>query len=502
MNTEQKETSPNPEHQDKDLLSSCRRSDDFIVQDMELDGNGLELQLCYYKTLVDSRLLELVIHGLQDQLAPRAGLELHDLLRCIPIEETKVEQQTDQVIPLLLQGNLIIREHARAEQVIIVPMVGKDGVRGDNDTENEFSVIGPKVGFVEALPVNLHLIRMQLRTPNLIIKQMTLGSLSRSTVAILYVEGIAHPENVSRMEERLRGIDFDVVFDTSQLDQLITDNSLTPFPLFTTTERRDRVVYALMQGQVAVISEGSPSIVTGPSTLFDFFVSPEDYYLPWALGSFFRLIRIFGVVFSLFASALYVALMTYHYEVVPKELLGKLIASRQNVPFPPFIEAIFLEITIEFLREAGARLPNRIGQTLGVVGGIILGQAAVEAALTSNVLIIIVSLSALASFVTPIYKMSNAIRFLRFPIILLAAIWGALGIAIGLCFLLVHLSRLRSLGSPYMAPFFPLRFKDLTDSLIRASYEVTDTRPSYLKPLSMRRYNPRTSRQTNRLDEE
>lgn len=237
---------------------------------MELDGNGLELQLCYYKTLVDSRLLELVIHGLQDQLASRAGLELHDLLRCIPIEETKVEQQTDQVIPLLLQGNLIIREHARAEQVIIVPMVGKDGVRGDNDTENEFSVIGPKVGFVEALPVNLHLIRMQLRTPNLIIKQMTLGSLSRSTVAILYVEGIAHPENVSRMEERLRGIDFDVVFDTSQLDQLITDNSLTPFPLFTTTERRDRVVYALMQGQVAVISEGSPSIVTGPSTLFDF----------------------------------------------------------------------------------------------------------------------------------------------------------------------------------------------------------------------------------------
>jgi hypothetical protein len=286
------------------------------------------------------------------------------------------------------------------------------------------------------------------------------------------------------------------------LDQLIADNSLTPFPLFTTTERRDRVIYALITGQVAVISEGSPSFITGPSTLFDFFVSPEDYYLPWALGSFFRLIRIFGVIFSLFASALYVALMTFHYEVIPKELLGKLISSRQNVPFPPFVEAIFLETTIEFLREAGARLPNRIGQTLGIVGGIILGQAAVEAALTSNVLIIIVSLSALASFVTPIYKMSNAIRFLRFPIIILAAIWGAFGIAIGLCFLLVHLSRLKSLGSPYMAPFYPMRFRDLKDSLIRASYQQTDKRPSYLRPLSFIRYKPGRVQHTNQLDEE
>lgn len=147
-------------------------------------------------------------------------------------------------------------------------------------------------------------------------------------------------------------------------------------------------------------------------------------------------------------------------------------------------------------------MPNRIGQTLGIVGGIILGQAAVEAALTSNVLIIIVSLSALASFVTPIYKMSNAIRFLRFPIIILAAIWGAFGIAIGLCFLLVHLSRLKSLGSPYMAPFYPMRFRDLKDSLIRASYQQTDKRPSYLRPLSFIRYKPGRVQHTNQLDEE
>ncbi|MDG0808495.1 spore germination protein [Cohnella rhizosphaerae] len=214
------------------------------------------------------------------------------------------------------------------------------------------------------------------------------------------------------------------------------------------------------------------------------------------------MIRIFGVIFSLFASSFYVALMTYHYEVIPKELLGRLIYSRENVPFAPFLEVLFLEITVEFLREAGARLPSRIGQSLGIVGGVILGQAAVEASLTSNILIIIVSLSALTSFVTPIYKMSNAIRFLRFPIILLAAAWGSLGIAMGVCFLLVHLSRLRSLGYPYTVPFFPVRAKDLKDSLVRSSYSVTGSRPSYLKPSSKLRYKPKPERRSNDFDEE
>ncbi|MFX3646882.1 MAG: spore germination protein [Paenibacillus sp.] len=483
-----------------DVLAACDRSDDFMTQVITIAG--LPLEFNYYKTLVDSHLLEVVIHALQERSVTGTTVNFPDLLKHIPLEESKMTDQSDEVLQALLQGNLVIRCRTQEKKTILVPMTGKEGIRSNNDTENEFSVIGPKVGFVESLAVNLHLIRMQLRTTDLIVKEITVGSLSQSKVAVLYVEGIANPDNVTRMEERLKGIHFDVVFDTSQLDQLIADNSFTPFPLFTTTERRDRVVYALITGQVAVISDGSPSFITGPSTLFDFFVSPEDYYLPWALGSFFRLIRIFGVIFSLFASALYVALMTFHYEVVPKELLGKLISTRQSVPFPPFFEAIFLETTIEFLREAGARLPNRIGQTLGVVGGIILGQAAVEAALTSNVLIIIVSLSALASFVTPIYKMSNAIRFLRFPIILLASLWGAFGIAIGLCFLLVHLSRLKSLGSPYMSPFFPMRFNDLKDSLIRASYEQTTTRPSYLRPLSFIRYKPGKVQPRNRLDEE
>jgi spore germination protein KA len=194
---------------------------------------------------------------------------------------------------------------------------------------------------------------------------------------------------------------------------------------------------------------------------------------------------------------MYIAITTFHYEVIPQDLLGPLISSRQNVPLPPVMEVLFLETTIEFLREAGARLPTKIGQTLGIVGGIIVGQAAVEAALTSNILIIIVSLSALASFATPIYKMSNTIRFLRFPIILLSAVWGGFGMFIGICFLLVHITRLKSLGYPYSVPIYPLRIKDLRDSFIRSSYQYTTARPTHLRPKKSHRYSPKSPVKTS-----
>lgn len=191
------------------------------------------------------------------------------------------------------------------------------------------------------------------------------------------------------------------------------------------------------------------------------------------------------------ATPIYVAVTSFHYSVIPWELMGTIIDSRVDVPFMPVVEALFLEITIELLREAGARLPTKVGQTLGIVGGIVIGQAAVAAALTSNILLIFVSLSALASFTTPIYKMSNTIRFLRFPLIGLAALWGGLGIMMGIVLILGHLLRLKSLGNPYLVPMFPFRYKDYRDSFVRSSVEFSYLRPGYLRPLTQKRYNVR-----------
>ncbi|MER2170879.1 MAG: spore germination protein, partial [Psychrobacillus psychrodurans] len=202
-------------------------------------------------------------------------------------------------------------------------------------------------------------------------------------------------------------------------------------------------------------------------SFIEFFHSREDKNLRWPVATFIRLLRFAALFISIFFTPMYVASLTFHYEVIPQPLLVPLSESRAIVPFPPILEALFLELIIELLREAGARLPTKIGQTIGIVGGIVLGTAAVQAGITSNILIIIIALCALSSFTTPNYIMGNVIRVLRFPIIILAGFWGYYGIIFAFCFLLIHLLRQTSLGAPYMSPFYPPRFKNWGDSIIR-----------------------------------
>ncbi|WP_054024503.1 spore germination protein [Bacillus sp. FJAT-28004] len=484
-----------------ELKKIVKQSSDFNTIQISIESHRLSIS--YFKTLIDEKSLQSnVILPLQNRALDSEFRQLEDLKAWIPIEDVEITDQAEDVQAKLLKGYAVAALDEDDRKHALIPISNREGFRKTNDTENEFSVVGPKVGFVEDIDTNIGLLRRQINIPTLVVKEIMIGSTSKTRVAIVYIDGVTNKQYVQTVEQRLKQIDYDVIFDTSQLDQFISDNSLTPFPLFLSTERRDRVVYALINGQVAFISDGSPYFVTGPSTLFDFFLSPEDYYLPWILGSFFRMIRIFGVIFSLFATSMYIAITTFHYEVIPRDLLEPLIFSRKNVPFPPLLEVLFLEITIEFLREAGARLPTKIGQTLGIVGGIVIGQATVLAGLTSNILVIIVAFSALASFATPIYKMSNAIRFLRFPLIVASSIWGAPGLFIGLGFLLVHLTRLTSLGVPYIVPINPLRIQDLKDSFIRPSYQFTNDRPRYLRPNSLVRYKPGHFKRENDLDRE
>ncbi|MCS0543043.1 spore germination protein, partial [Aeromonas veronii] len=228
---------------------------------------------------------------------------------------------------------------------------------------------------------------------------------------------------------------------SSFISQIIVDNTNSPFPQMLETERPDRVASVLVEGKVVVLSEGSPQAIITPTTLVEFFSSFEDYFLNWYIASFVRLLRLFSVIFSILITPIYVAVLTYHHELIPRDLLATLVISRREVPLPPILEALFLEIVIELLREAGARLPAKVGQTIGIVGGIVIGTASVEAGLTSNVLLIMVALAALASFTTPVYTMGNTIRIIRFPFLLFSQLWGLIGIVVCFCFLLAHLIR-------------------------------------------------------------
>lgn len=484
------------------LKNLTRQSSDFTTIPIGIAGQ--QVSISYFKTLIDEKLLQSnVMFPMQNRTWLSELRRLENIKEWIPIDDVEITDQVEDIQAKLFKGYAMVELDQQDRKCMLVNVGNKEGLRKENNTENEFSVVGPKVGFVEDLDTNIRLLRAQINIPNLIVKEMTIGSISKTRVAIIHIDGVTNEQIVQTAEQRLKQVDYDMIWDSSVLDQFISDNSSTPFPLFLTTERRDRVVYALISGQVAIISDGSPYFVTGPSTLFDFFISPEDYYLPWILGSFFRLIRIFGVIFSLFATSMYIAITTFHYEVIPRDLLEPLISSRKNVPFPPLVEVLFLEITIEFLREAGARLPTKIGQTLGIVGGIVIGQATVQAGLTSHILVIIVAFSALASFATPIYKMSNAIRFLRFPMIVMTAIWGGIGMFIAISFLLVHLTRLTSLGTPYTVPLYPLRVQGFGDSLIRPSFQFINKRFRFLRPLSLIRYIPEpVRRKKNDFDDE
>ncbi|MGM0836738.1 MAG: spore germination protein [Bacillota bacterium] len=470
----------------KTVLEESKKSSDFTC----FSPSNMEdkIFISYFTSLVDSEKFQRVLLPYIKANIDKIN-SLEKVKSSLPFENMVITEDATVINDKLNRGYIFIQIKQQDNKGLLVNLrLAESGYRLSNDTENEFSVVGPKVGFIENLETNIFLLRQKFVASKLVFEEVTIGRKSKTRVMIVYIDGLTNPTYIETVRQRLSEIDFGVVFDSSLLDQIITDNSFTPFPLLLTTERVDRTTYALESGQVAIMCDGSPYVVTGPSTLLDFFISPEDYYLPWITGSFFRIIRIFGVIFSLFSTPAYVALLTFHYEVIPQDLLGPIISSRANVPFPPVIEVIFLELTIEFLREAGARLPTKIGQTLGIVGGIVIGQASVEAALTSNILLIVVSLSALASFTTPIFKMSNAIRLIRFPFILLASIWGGFGLLIGVVIMLTHLLKLKSFGNPYMVPLYPFRVKDFTDSFIRSSYEKTTKLPGFLRTLRKTRY--------------
>ncbi len=472
----------------RQVFQKAKKSSDFTT--VSLSEGTDSLQISFYKTLIDSNLLQnSVLPLLKEKIS--VIKELSDVKNLIPIDDIKITTDHVEVEKALHDGMAVIYFKDKKEEYALLNISNpRLGQRETNDTENEFSVIGPKVGFIEDLSTNLHMIREHLKTPDLIFEELTVDTRARTKVVLAYLDGVTNPEYVNTARQRLRELDIDVTFDNTQLEQLISDNTRSPFPTFITTERVDRTIGSLIQGQVVLISDKSSYAIIGPATLMEFFSNPEDFYLPSIIASFFKLIRIFGMLFSIFATSFYVAILTFHFEVIPKDLLGPIIFSRANVPFPPVLEVLFLEVTIDLLREAGARLPSKIGQTLGIVGAIVIGQATVEAALTSTILLIIVALAALSSFTTPIYKMSSAVRILRYPFILFASIWGGLGIYVGVLLLIVHLARLKSLGVPYLVPLYPYRKGGVAGSFIRPNFMKTDKRPWYLRVLSVKRYSP------------
>lgn len=459
--------------------------------------SGKKFHFTFLSSLVDDKVLD------NNALPPLLKGEFNnidDVKKLLPITDVELSNNTADIAKKLLSGYVMLTIEGDTTEFAFISAHKQVG-RSVTAPEIEFSVVGPKEAFVEAIDQNLNLIRKRLTIKELVAEEFNVGKLSNTKVAVLYIDGITNEEVINTVKQRINDIEKEEIADSSYFTQMIADNGNSPFPQLLDTERADRVTSSLAEGKVVILVDGSPQALIGPTTLTEFFNSFEDYFLNWILASFIRLIRLFAVTFSIMITPLYVAVVTYHYQLIPKDLLITLVTSRRVVPFPPILEVLFLEITIELLREAGARLPTKVGQTIGIVGGIVVGTASVEAGLTSNVLLIFIALSALASFTTPVYQMSNTIRILRFPFLFMAELWGLLGITIAFCFLLAHLLRLTSLGFPFMEPIFPFRKQDFKDALFRFPFKDQANRPKFLRADDPGRFSKKKAKMKKDIDE-
>ncbi|MGF9963628.1 spore germination protein [Bacillus rhizoplanae] len=464
----------------QELFQKLQESSDFLSIHTSEDP-AKPYWISYFRTSVDGmRLQSYLMPALLHHTAPT----LEEVKEMVPMCSVTITSDVKEIEEMVLKGNAIVQLQKHDTKCLLAN-IAIEKYRLPSIPLNESTVTGPQEGFVEDIDTNINLVRKRLPVLELKTKELIIGEFSKTKVVMMYMGNLAEKETIAYLEDLLNKIQYDQINDSNYIAHLLGDTSI--FPTFITTERADRVSSGLVDGKIAIFVDGAPNVLLAPVSLLDFFISPEDYSVSWFYATFSRLLRFVAIIFSIAATPLYVAVLSYHYELIPSDLLETLILSRAQVPFPPLMEAIFLELAIDLLREAGARLPMKVGQTLGIVGGIVIGQASVQAGLTSNILLIIVALSALASFITPIYKMGNAVRVLRFPFLILAELWGLLGISLGFIFLLTRLFRLSSLRKPY-GFFYPFRKQSIKDSLIQLPLSKIDTRNIQSRPQHVGRY--------------
>lgn len=332
---------------------------------------------------------------------------------------------------------------------------------------NESVVQGPREATVENLVKNIALLRLRLKTPDFKIKVMEAGGKTRTTVAYGYIKGVTDSELLAEFERRMETIKEVDILETSYIEQLIEDSSYTPFPQHRYTERPDVAVAAMLEGKIAVLVQGTGGILLCPGMFAEFFQSSEDYYQRTVYSTMIRWLRIVAFLMALMLPSLYVAFSTFHPELIPTVLLLAIIDAREGLPLPALFEAALMEFFFELLREAGVRLPKPIGSAVSIVGALIIGDAAISAGIASPIMVIIVAATGIASFAIPQYNIAIALRVLRFPLMLSAAMLGGFGMMVCLLFILLHLCKLRTLGQPYLAPLGPLRMSRLRDVLMR-----------------------------------
>ncbi len=401
----------------------------------------------------------------------------------VTVADIKEEEDINKITDAVMGGDTILMFDGFPKAIIISSKGWPS--RGVPSADTEIVVQGSKEAFSEVFRINTMLIRRRIKDKNLKVKQSVLGQRSKTNVALMYMDDVVRKDILENVENRLAELDIDAISESGHLEQLIEDKRLSPFPQMQMTERPDKAASAILEGRIVLVVDNSPFVIILPCTLNTFFQSPEDYYQRFEIMSFIRMIRFVSAVISLTLPGIYLAITLYNPEMLPDGLILKMAQARQSVPLPAFIEIILMDLAFELLREAGVRLPSAVSGTIGIVGGLIVGQAAVEAGLVSPITVVIIALTGIAGFAIPNVSLVSGFRLSKYFVTLMSAFFGLLGFWFSFLIILVHLAAMESFGIPYLYPFVSSElnnYNDLKDSVFRMPSITLKKRPIFSNP--------------------
>lgn len=436
----------------------------FIEVSVDMGTSSLGELLKYFNTLERDKIYEAL---------EKNALGVSDATYFESIEEAADGLLTGECI-LFVEG---------FDKAVKIPDDGYPSM-GINEAVSEKVIRGSSEGFSDSVKQNAALIRKRIRSPKVKVKEIKAGVRSKTNVYLVYMEDLIYPQVLTEIERRLSDFEVDGVLDSGVLEQLAEEKWYSPFPQFQTTERPDRAAMSVLEGRIILLSDNSPVGLILPTDYNSFIRTSDDYYNRWEVASFARILRYVASFFAMTLPGLYLAVTNFHTQILPTSLMLSFAEARAGVPFPAVVEVLIMELSFELLREAGVRLPGAMGNTIGIVGGLIIGQAAVEANLVSSIVVILISFTALCSFALPNEEFASAFRLLKFFFIAVCAWLGFFGLLAGLLFVLLHLSHLKSFGIPYMMPFVGADvtdYEDERDFLWRLPMRELKKRPIYAR---------------------
>ena len=465
---------------------------DIVRREIDIFRNGkLRIYGAYVDGLINREILEGHLLGNVFEYKNLNG-EIEDKDKDNPIQlvmqhfsstfDVKEVKTMDDMVRAILSGDSALFVDGCTTGIVIATKTWP--ARGVSEPSSEKVVRGPKDGFTETIRFNTVLVRRRIRDTKLKIKMVSVGTRSRTDIAIMYMDDIARPELVKEVESRINKYVIDSIFDSGYIEQLIEDSWKSPFPQTQATERPDKFASSLLEGKVGLIVDNSPFAIIVPGTLNAYYQASEDYYQRWHIMTFVRMLRYLVSFLSFTLPGLYIATLNFQPQMLPTAFAISIAASREAVTFSTVMEIIVTELIFELFREAGIRAPGAIGHVIGLVGGIVIGQAAVDANIISPMIVIICASTAICTFAIPDYSLTAAFRLIRYGVIALSAVLGLYGFLIAMLIILIHLSSLESFGTPYLAPYNisdQNRFSDLKDTFLRFPLFMQATRPIFAR---------------------